>query len=192
MKNSIITCIDNFWEILFITGFNIIFKPTFCNKILKLSWVMFAISVLHHDFPNTGIVSPTQAASPAPGHRSAILYWFLWNCQQKLIFWMKKLSTPHVFKGFLNKLIKNLQKWLKRKTPNSIWIIWHHVGLKSPGIISSGIFWDHLVWEHLVSSCFTWDHLASSAIISPWIIWDHPGIIWDHLGPSGIICDHLG
>ena len=26
---------------------------------------MFAISFLHHDVPNTGIVIPTQAASPA-------------------------------------------------------------------------------------------------------------------------------
>jgi hypothetical protein len=56
------------------------------------------------------------------------------------------------------------------------------VGTDQLGSSGSGIIWDHLVWNHLVSSWIIWKQLGSSRII--WV--------WDHLGSSGIIWAHLG
>ena len=105
-----------------------------------------------------------------------------------------------------------LMRWLMRKTLN-------RVGEDQLGSSGSGIFWDHLVRDHLVSSWILasfrsgiiwnhrvwdnpgsgiiWDHFVWDHLVSSWIFWDHlgsPGIIWvwDHLGWSGIIWAHLG
>ena len=84
-------------------------------------------------------------------------------------------------------------------------------GIISDHVGSSGIIWNHFVWDHLRScginhlgsSWTMWYHRGSSGIILPdhlrssGIIWNHPGsselIIWDHLGsPRLINWDHLG
>ena len=62
----------------------------------------------------TTFQTPTLQAQPRQpaqlGHKSANLYWFLWNCQQKCGFWCKKLRKLYAFKGFLNKIMKTLNK----------------------------------------------------------------------------------
>ena len=80
------------------------------------------------------------------------------------------------------KVPKTIVKWLKRKTPNRV----GKDHLESSG---SGIIWDHLVWNHLVSSWIIWDHLRSSGIIYGHLGRSH--LRSSRLGSFGIILDHL-
>ena len=197
------------------------YNKSYCSTLYTMSYRGFRICVCEWKeilqiIGSHGVQPHLEVHWQAEGERERLYYaekQWAWDIRQPIYIyiyiWLKRKTPNRVGK-----------EHLESSGSGIIWdhLVWNHLGSSGSEVIWDHLVWDRLVsscrssviiWAHLgsfgsgiiwdVSSGIIWDHLGSSGSGIIWdhlgssgsgIIWDH--LVWDHLGPCGIIWDHLG